>query len=1367
MNFFEKRCSGSIRTRTVLWGGALAAAFFIFLFSANILYAQSAALPAGVTEEGAKTALADLSQATGVDVNRWEQAAALCNQSDYFEACAAVGKRNNLYKEGERQQVDSLLTELKGETIKQLNSCADESCVVQVANDLAKSLAIRAPKVAQALDLTPQKVQEKKVIVDTAKEIGVSIEACRTMDPDTAEVSLLRSCARLAKDQRVQKYIPEQTKQAAGKADASVVLRERLASGQYQCGDNTVNGCSNFCLNPNQAAKEEGAAVIPAVCRQIASDVFGDEGIKQLEASYSTVQKVAEVYAREAEQVLFKTTDGRTLTNLSEIGRYLEQEGQRGNVEAVEKGMNFLVGRGLVKAADRDFALQMIERVREQGQPIDFNRCQANPAECQNFVPEEHRSEFEAGRQVEEIMKTELASRGVNDPRFCGSSSETNASCLAAAQAALPRLEEIANQSPAAANLVNGIRQQLSFGQQGLEARRQMEEKLKTSQGLVIGDKMFQNVAQVEEFCRQDAQTCLAETARQGFIDQDFAKEKYQRVFEAQLPPIDNNYQNPNYPAPNYPAANLPANLNKEEALKRFSEWLDNPQGPPPLPTANYSNQYPSQYQNVYRNPATIYPPGAPQSMPTPCPAGQYRQESRDNSGFVRYGQCIPIATPTLAPPADQRTAVCPALLTVESCPADQERVPSFSSPECGTYYTCAPRNQNQRQDQILPVPPEPPATINCSRYGSDWRSVDSSGNCFNAAMTAYRAPDGTAYACSTRAVFGCSAQAPSTVFSREYRGGLFFTDAWFGCMTRLGSASDATRIQELLSAGQMPWNSISAKGQQDTATCEQEAGSGGNQNYPPATNSNSRWTNHQWTFLDNQVQSSYILSQSGLPTGVTLEQYNSYISSIDTEARRNYFGGWRVNAGNDTDWQAFGIPVISPTAPPAPVPYQQTASSSGSSSSNRWVNHDWVFQDNTRQNSYILSNSALPPGVTVEQYNRHIADIDARTVAGYFGGWQPNAGNDTNWQEFGIPVISASAPTNNYSTNNYSSGSSYAGDANSCPGFAYSVWADGQRICRLNSERSCSTTYPAYLEQTNYSAGNCPASLTDYPSGSNNNNYSSGNTGTVSGSCSSELIGLLGSGCHSMSQAWFNSEMNSYVLPGTSAVVSCSMTNIEGCSSYSSGNYSSGSSCSSGQYWNGSACVNSSYSSDPATACGQAGGSWDSNSSYCQMPNSGGSSSCSSGQYWNGSSCVTSPPSCSSGQYWDGSACVNSQNNYSSDPAAGCSQAGGTWDAGQNYCQMPNSGGQNYSQDPSAACSQAGGNWDGSSCQMPNQDPAAACSQAGGNWDGSSCQMSFNTQSFCPSDLAWNGQNCVTAHYARTASIFRVITDVFVNLFR
>ena len=191
----------------------------------------------------------------------------------------------------------------------------------------------------------------------------------------------------------------------------------------------------------------------------------------------------------------------------------------------------------------------------------------------------------------------------------------------------------------------------------------------------------------------------------------------------------------------------------------------------------------------------------------------------------------------------------------------------------------------------------------------------------------------------------------------------------------------------------------------------------------------------------------------------------------------------------------------------------------------------------------------------------------------------------------------------------------------------------------------------------------------------------------------------------------------------------------------------SSNTACSSGQYWDGTACVANStttYSTDPATGCAQAGGTWNASTSYCQMPTSGGTA-CTSGQYWNGSACVTtSTTDCPSGQYWDGSACITTSTTNTVDPGAACATAGGTWDASTSYCQMPTSV-------PSCP---SGESWNGTMCVTA----MLLCNRSGGSWTGAACNLAENI----------SDQKAYYSYYQKQSdSLLAQVIGAFANLFR
>ncbi|MAF80128.1 hypothetical protein CL629_03565 [bacterium] len=408
--------------------------------------------PAAILEKEAE-ALRDLAQAVGQEIDSVEEARAVCDQERYLNTCIEIGKKYELYEPEELEQIDEFLEEAKETIINDLQNCTDERCLLDAAAKLAERIRENKPELAELYDFTEEKMEEKERIIEAAEELGVSFSDCRVMDPDTAPVDLLRACARLAKDDRVKEFIPEEELERIEKIDESVEVLVDLREQKLQCGDGTLEGCGQFCLNPGPEAREGGVEGIPEICRHIAERFFGDEGIRQLEAAYEHVGQVEDYLKQQTDNLVFETHDGRKLFRPEEIGRYLEIEGRKGNVEAVEKGMDFLVLNGFVTTKEKEFALEMIKKIKERGIEVDFDRCEVDPRACQDFVPEDFREEFEVMDKIHTIVMTEMQKEGVPNPDFCDDP-RYGQGCLAAGKRALPQIEEIAGDFPPALALI-------------------------------------------------------------------------------------------------------------------------------------------------------------------------------------------------------------------------------------------------------------------------------------------------------------------------------------------------------------------------------------------------------------------------------------------------------------------------------------------------------------------------------------------------------------------------------------------------------------------------------------------------------------------------------------------------------------------------------------------------------------------------------------------------------------------------------------------------------------------------------------------------------------------------------------------------
>lgn len=1378
----------------------------------SILAFAVAAQTAPASSQGnVEGALKDLSMIYGKEISNVTEAKDVCNNEKYISDCAEIGKKHKLFQANEIKQVDAVLSELKGKVAEDLKNCTTEECLVDVATRLAKNLAQKNSSIAKTLDLTTAKVEEKRVVVDAAKEVGVNIQECRSMDPDAAPIELLRACARLAKNQSVQKVLTKETRQAVESADVSLKLREALATGEMQCGDNTPEGCGNYCLNPGTETRANGASAIPQVCRDIATRFFGAEGVKHLEQAYGQVNQTVEFYKKRADNIVFTTLDGRTITDPAKVGKYLEEEGRKGNVEAVEKGMDFMITKGFLKEEDKEFALQVVGKIKTSGTPVDFDQCAKNPEACREFIPDANRREFDAFREIENIMRAELGPRGVADPRQCDSDDpKIGEACLAGAKAALPKIEAIAAKNPQAKFIVQEIKQHIQFGDQGAEARKNIEEKFKGGQGITIGGQQFNNFQQVQQFCEKNGQLCLADAAKEGFIGKDYAAQRFEQSFETQFRnqqggfpgpggfpgvpgqfpggqggfpggfPQQGGFQggqfNQGFPSSSQFQGSGSPTFNKEEALKQFQQWLDNPQGAPPIP-----NQF--------------------------GPQGQFGQPGQ----FPQPGGFGP---------------VCPTLPTVNECPAGQRKVVAYNSPQCGIYYKC------ESGSTIQPLPCQP------DQY---W--------------------DGRT--CVAR--YGTGQCPPNQYWVNQSGGGGFCRyyenqpsqqcpqdQYWFippqggqGYCKQREVADD----RPYCPAGQY-WNGTTCAGSTN----------------PPVSSQKQQI----WNSLGLQ---SYIRTDAD---SARIEQLKQ--SCVNVPSSSNI---WMPNAGNSAS-SDFGMPdpskcqraascasgqyfdganCVSSTAPPGGY-------SSCDSSLIALLGTGCHYMYNDSSGNQIYCNNEM---------TKSAKRGDSATTAGC-------ASSSTSW-----PTDQTSCTNKGYKWCTSSSSSGwcqsgacpagdypYAGDANSCPGFAYSRWdTAGKRYCQLNSERKCDANYPSYLTNgANYkvencpadSAGSCPAgqywytppgggsgycqsSTTSsscdssliallgtgchsmYTDSSGNQVYcdgpmsksakrgdttatsgcaSSGGTpscpsgqwwngsactsgGTTSGTCDSTLTGLLGSGCHNMGNAWFNGEMTKYVLPSTTAVKECTSSSISGCTVWSN-------TCPSGQYWNGSSCVSSATPPSTGSSACSDGQDNDSDgkidypaddgcysssdpdeiipagtppssstcpsfahemSGYCMLNNDtsrcasysnagtesnytsaqcgGGttSGSCPSGQYWNGTACVTSTTtgSCPSGQYWyvpQGSTSGYCTSSTTPPPSSTTCPSGQYW-------YTPPEGGSGYCKQTSTTDCPSGQYWSGTACVSSTTPPPSSTSCTGGQYlSGSSC--------VCPSGTSWNGSSCVSA---------------------
>src|SRR3989344_1607481 len=427
---------------------------------------------AEVSEAQIQGAIQELSTLTGQNIASEDQAKDLCNKEQYLDVCADIGKKHNLYTQEEVKQVNAFLDEVKGKILEDIKSCPDEGCLIRVANELSRKMQTKNSTLATNLNLTAKLIDEKKSVIDAANEAGVSFRDCESMDPDTAPIELLRKCAKLAKDSRVQKYIPEEKRALTDQfSDTTLVLREALAVGKYQCGDNTLEGCGNYCLNPSVSAIGAG---IPEVCKQIATEVFGSDGIKQLESAHQQVGQVRDYYSK---KFILTLPDGRELVGDGQIRNACDQAFSERNLEIAKACGSFAVQNGFATQADVDKGLKLVESFTRGAPNVKFEQCVTNPETCRDFIPEDERERFDVGNQIFEVMRSEIGF----DPSQCERGATDQAignKCFEGSKRALAKIESLglATQSREAGFIIEDIRRHVSEGENLTQKREQFRE---------------------------------------------------------------------------------------------------------------------------------------------------------------------------------------------------------------------------------------------------------------------------------------------------------------------------------------------------------------------------------------------------------------------------------------------------------------------------------------------------------------------------------------------------------------------------------------------------------------------------------------------------------------------------------------------------------------------------------------------------------------------------------------------------------------------------------------------------------------------------------------------------------------------------
>ncbi|TSC74691.1 MAG: hypothetical protein G01um101444_214 [Parcubacteria group bacterium Gr01-1014_44] len=630
------------------------AAVGVFLASAFLFWSVALAAEEGQIQDAIK----DLSATTGQDISSEEQARTFCNQEQYLDVCADIGKKHALYEAEELKHVNDFLSEVKGTILADIKSCADEECLIRVAGELAQKIKTKNPALAADFKLTATVVAEKQGVVQAAKEAGVNFKDCEAMDPDSAPIDLLRKCARLAKDTRVQKYIPEERRSSADQfGDTTIKLREGLTSGKYQCGDGTLEGCGNFCLKPSATSQATG---IPEVCRQIAKEIFGADGVKELEQAHQQVGQVQDYYSK---KFILTLPDGKELVGERQIRTACDEafSGQLNNLDMARACGNFAVNNGFATRAEVDKGLKLLESFNQSGQGTDFNQCLRNPVACREFIPEDERNSFDAGNQIFEIMKTEIGF----DPMQCerGAADEAiGLKCFEGSKRALAKIEALGLQSREARFIIDEIRGHVSEGENMMNRKDEFQQVF-SQQGGPGGCK---SERECFAYCSNptNGPECISFGAKQnisGFRGQE-AVDKFQQYNQnIQRPGLVSEEYHGEFSFPGqgpYPGFQPPGQggfpPGQIPGFNQPGPGFGGPAGPSPECFAAIQS---GDFVRAKTVCATSVPTGPDRQYPVcpampyvECPAGQYRESSRNNDGCWVDGPCRPAPSYSAGP---------------------------------------------------------------------------------------------------------------------------------------------------------------------------------------------------------------------------------------------------------------------------------------------------------------------------------------------------------------------------------------------------------------------------------------------------------------------------------------------------------------------------------------------------------------------------------------------------------------------------------------------------------------------------------------------------------------------------------------------
>lgn len=443
-----------------------------------------------------------------------------------FEKGIELAEKYQVYS---KEQSD-IAKSYKQEVISKLSGLSEENFeeeIVKIAKELLKK-----PKLAKSFQLDKDSVSAAETIVAEVKNAGVGVDICSQSAETLSREQLigcLEASKKLAKKTSVQKYIPKGVIEKTNMADMAASLDEALARGDYSELGKTAEEAGQKCL-------KSGSESLKA-CDEVAQKFFGPEGVKELTAARTQTKQAGDFYLKNLENMELITPDGRKIAGKTAIKNACDGAFETKDIKLARACGDFAVKNGFTGKEEMEESLNLFESMASKN--INFDDCRSNPEICEEFIPEEHKQEFEGNKKIYEIMKAEAGFNPIECERG-NVDFEIGRKCFEASKKALPKLKEIAKDYPEVQRMVSeiesGLKRETEQSQKGDDF-----EKFFSQQAGPGGCKTEQECF---AYCNDSAHgaECISFGAKHEVFQGDEAVERYQRYNDILKSPSPSNY---------------------------------------------------------------------------------------------------------------------------------------------------------------------------------------------------------------------------------------------------------------------------------------------------------------------------------------------------------------------------------------------------------------------------------------------------------------------------------------------------------------------------------------------------------------------------------------------------------------------------------------------------------------------------------------------------------------------------------------------------------------------------------------------------------------------------------------------------------